>query len=245
MSRLDNKVAIVTGGANGMGASHVRRFVAEGAAVIFTDINEKDGQALAEDLGERAKFVQQDVANQDDWIRVVAEAEKSFGPVDILVNNAGMTFSTPMEELTVEKYQSIINVNQLGPFLGMKTVAPSMKRVNGGSIVNIASIGSFVGTKGSFAYDATKFAVRGMTKTAALELAQFGIRVNSVHPGMISTQMLLGQIPPEIQDQLAQGIPAGRFADPSEVSNMVLYLASDESSYSSGAEFKVDGGYLA
>lgn len=245
MSRLDNKVAIVTGGATGMGASHVRRFVAEGAAVILTDINENDGEALAEDLGERAKFVQQDVANQDDWIRVVAEAEKSFGPVDVLVNNAGITFSTPMEELTVEKYQSIINVNQLGPFLGMKTVAPSMKRVNCGSIVNIASIGSFVGTKGSFAYDATKFAVRGMTKTAALELAQFGIRVNSVHPGMIRTQMLLGQIPPDIQDQLAQGIPAGRFADPSEVTNMVLYLASDESSYSSGAEFKVDGGYLA
>lgn len=245
MNRLDNKVAVVTGGADGMGASHVRRFVAEGAAVILTDINTTNGAALADELGEKAVFVSQDVSNEDDWTRVVAEAEKSFGPIDILVNNAGMTFSTPMEELTVEKYQSIINVNQIGTFLGMKTVIPSMKRAKGGSIVNIASIGSFVGTKGSFAYDATKFAVRGMTKTAALELAEHGIRVNSVHPGMIKTKMLLGQIPPEIQGQLAQGIPAGRFADPAEVTNMVLYLASDESSYSSGAEFKVDGGYLA
>ncbi|MDD2215668.1 MAG: glucose 1-dehydrogenase [Eubacteriales bacterium] len=236
---------MITGGARGQGAAHARRFVQEGAKVILTDVIVEEGQALAKELGENARFVKQDVSSADDWKKVVAEAESTFGLINVLVNNAAITFSVPIEELTEEQIKRIIGINQISVLLGMKAVLPSMKKANGGSIVNVSSIGGFVGTPGSCAYDGTKFAVRGMTKGAAQEFAKYGIRVNSVHPGMIATPMLLDVIPEEIQAELFKNIPLGRFAQPEEVTNLVLYLASDEASYSTGSEFIVDGGYLA
>ena len=187
MGRMDGKVAIVTGGSRGMGASHVRRLILEGAKVILTDILVDEGQALVAELGENAKFIKHDVSSASDWEHVITEAEVAFGPVNVLVNNAGI--GAPMkriEETTEEGYQRIINVNQLSVFLGMKAVLPSMKNKNG-SIINISSLAGLVGMTHQAPYIASKFAIRGLTK-AALEFSEYGIRVNSIHPGSIITQ---------------------------------------------------------
>lgn len=243
MGRLDGKVAIVTGGASGMGASHVRRFVKEGAKVVFTDINAEGGKALEAELGENVKFVQQDVTKADDWKKVIEEAENTFGPVNILVNNAGITMSKSLMEITEEEYRRIIDINQVSVFLGTKAVVPSMQKAGGGSIINISSINGIVG--GAIGYTDSKFAVRGFTKAAALQLAHLGIRVNSVHPGVIETPMVTQGDAVEVIKEFAKQIPVGRMAQPEEVSNLVLYLASDESSYSTGSEFVIDGGLTA
>lgn len=243
MGRLDGKVAIVTGGARGMGASHVRRFVKEGAKVVFTDINAKGGKALEAELGENVKFVQQDVTKADDWKKVIEEAENTFGPVNILVNNAGISMSKSLMEITEEEYRRIIDINQVSVFLGTKAVVPSMQKAGGGSIINISSINGIVG--GAIGYTDSKFAVRGFTKAAALQLAHLGIRVNSVHPGVIETPMVTQGDAVEVIKEFAKQIPVGRMAQPEEVSNLVLYLASDESSYSTGSEFVIDGGLTA
>ncbi|MCH1625271.1 glucose 1-dehydrogenase [Fredinandcohnia quinoae] len=243
MSRLAGKVAIVTGGARGMGASHVRLFVKEGAKVMIADILEQEGQALATELGENAKFLKLDVTKEDNWKEVIAETEKAFGPVSVLVNNAGITMNKPIEETTEAEYRRIIDINQVSVFLGMKSVIPSMKKAEGGSIVNISSINGLVG--GAIGYTDSKFAVRGMTKAGALGLAHYGIRVNSVHPGVIETPMLLQGDAKDAIKEFAKFIPNKRVAKPEEVSNLVLYLASDESSYSTGSEFVVDGGITA
>jgi 3alpha(or 20beta)-hydroxysteroid dehydrogenase len=243
MGRLDGKVAIVTGGARGMGASHVKRFVKEGAKVVFTDINAEGGKALEAELGENVKFVQQDVTKADDWKRVIEEAENTFGPVNILVNNAGISMSKSLMEITEEEYRRIIDINQVSVFLGTKAVVPSMQKAGGGSIINISSINGIVG--GAIGYTDSKFAVRGFTKAAALQLAHLGIRVNSVHPGVIETPMVTQGDAVEVIKEFAKQIPVGRMAQPEEVSNLVLYLASDESSYSTGSEFVIDGGLTA
>jgi len=243
MGRLDGKVAIVTGGARGMGASHVRRFVKEGAKVVFTDINAEGGKALEAELGENVKFVQQDVTKADDWKKVIEEAENTFGPVNILVNNAGISTSKSLMEITEEEYRRIIDINQVSVFLGTKAVVPSMQKAGGGSIINISSINGIVG--GAIGYTDSKFAVRGFTKAAALQLAHLGIRVNSVHPGVIETPMVTQGDAVEVIKEFAKQIPVGRMAQPEEVSNLVLYLASDESSYSTGSEFVIDGGLTA
>jgi len=243
MGRLDGKVAIVTGGARGMGASHVRRFVKEGAKVVFTDINAEGGKALEAELGENVKFVQQDVTKADDWKKVIEEAENTFGPVNILVNNAGISMSKSLMEITEEEYRRIIDINQVSVFLGTKAVVPSMQKAGGGSIINISSINGIVG--GAIGYTDSKFAVRGFTKAAALQLAHHGIRVNSVHPGVIETPMVTQGDAVEVIKEFAKQIPVGRMAQPEEVSNLVLYLASDESSYSTGSEFVIDGGLTA
>ncbi|MFC5541786.1 glucose 1-dehydrogenase [Ureibacillus thermophilus] len=243
MGRLDGKVAIVTGGARGMGASHVRRFVKEGAKVVFTDINAEGGKALEAELGENVKFVQQDVTKADDWKKVIEEAENTFGPVNILVNNAGISMSKSLMEITEEEYRRIIDINQVSVFLGTKAVVPSMQKAGGGSIINISSINGIVG--GAIGYTDSKFAVRGFTKAAALQLAHLGIRVNSVHPGVIETPMVTQGDAVEVIKEFAKQIPVGRMAQPEEVSNLVLYLASDESSYSTGSEFVIDGGLTA
>lgn len=240
---LDGKVAIVTGGARGMGASHVKRFVKEGAKVVFTDINAEGGKALEAELGENVKFVQQDVTKADDWKRVIEEAENTFGPVNILVNNAGISMSKSLMEITEEEYRRIIDINQVSVFLGTKAVVPSMQKAGGGSIINISSINGIVG--GAIGYTDSKFAVRGFTKAAALQLAHLGIRVNSVHPGVIETPMVTQGDAVEVIKEFAKQIPVGRMAQPEEVSNLVLYLASDESSYSTGSEFVIDGGLTA
>lgn len=243
MSRLNGKVAIITGGARGMGASHVRLFAKEGAKVMIADILEQEGQALATELGENVKFIKLDVTKEANWQEVIAETEKAFGPINVLVNNAGITMNKPIEETTEAEYRRIVDINQVSVFLGMKSVISSMKKAEGGSIVNISSINGIVG--GAIGYTDSKFAVRGMTKAGALGLAHYGIRVNSVHPGVIETPMLLQGDAKDAIKEFAKFIPNKRVAKPEEVSNLVLYLASDESSYSTGSEFVVDGGLTA
>ncbi|WP_283679163.1 glucose 1-dehydrogenase [Lentilactobacillus sp. Marseille-Q4993] len=243
MGKLDGKVAIITGASQGMGASHAELFVDEGAKVVLTDINAEKGQETAAKLGDNAVFVKQDVASEEDWKTVVDTAIDKFGKIDILVNNAGITFSKSMFDVSVDDYMKIFKINQLSVFLGMKAVGAKMKDNGGGSIVNVSSINGLVG--GALGYTDTKFAVRGMTKAAALELSHYGIRVNSVHPGVISTPMIHQGDNEEVIKQFAKAIPLQRVAEPEEVSKMVLYLASDDSSYSTGSEFVVDGGLTA
>ncbi|KJS12646.1 MAG: 3-alpha-hydroxysteroid dehydrogenase [Peptococcaceae bacterium BRH_c8a] len=245
MGRLAGKVAIITGGARGMGASHARRFVKEGAKVVFTDILVNEGEALAQELGENAKFIRHDVTNATDWEQVVTETEKTFGPVSILVNNAGIVIAKPIESYTEEEYRRVIDINQVSVFLGMKAVLPSMKKTTGGSIVNISSINGLRGSANTIAYDASKFAVRGMTKSAAIELAPYGIRVNSVHPGIIETPMVVQEDTKDLVVELANSIPLKRIGKPEEASNLVVFLASNESSFSTGSEFVIDGGSTA
>lgn len=240
MGRVQDKVIIVTGGANGMGETHVRLLASEGAKVVITDIDEKKGTQLAEEIGENAIFVKHDVSSESDWQNVVQEATEKFGPINVLVNNAGISPVTSIETMSLEDYQNVVNINQISVFLGMKSVISSMKETEGGSIINISSINGLVA--GVVGYTDTKFAVRGMTKAAAKEFARYGIRVNSVHPGIIDTPMV--QNSPAYDQIVAYSkmVPLGRMSKPEEVSQMVLYLASDESSYSTGAEFVVDGG---
>lgn len=243
MARLKNKVAIITGAAQGMGAAHARLFIAEGAKVVLTDLNEEKGQALANELGSKAVFVKQNVTSEDDWKNVIETAESKFGPVKVLVNNAGITMAKSLADTSLEDYRRILEINQVSVFLGIKAVVASMKKAKNGSIVNISSINGLVG--GAIGYTDTKFAVRGMTKAAALELSPLGIRVNSVHPGVIETPMIMQDDTKAAVEEFAKQIPLRRIAKPEEISNLVLFLASDDSSYSTGAEFIADGGVTA
>lgn len=243
MARLEGKVAIITGGANGMGESHSRLFIQEGAKVAITDIDEAKGQQLAEELGENAIFIKHDVASEEDWQHVVKETEATFGPINVLVNNAGVSTVLSAEHSSLEDYLRIVNINQVSVFLGMHYVIPSMKEAGAGSIVNISSINGMNG--GAIGYTDTKFAVRGMSKAAAKELAQYHIRVNSVHPGIINTPMVQHSEAFDQIQAMVNFVPLKRMAEPDEISNLVLFLASDESSYSTGSEFIADGGILA
>lgn len=243
MERLKNKVAIITGGARGMGASHVRLFASEGAKVVFTDLNEEQGRILEKEIGANVKFIKQDVTDAASWEKVVEDTEKIFGQVNILVNNAGISINKPLLEITEDEYRKIVDINQVSVFLGTKAVAASMKKSGNGSIVNISSMNGLVG--GAIGYTDTKFAVRGMTKAAAIQLSPLGIRVNSVHPGVIETPMVTEGDSYEVIKKLSKQIPIRRMAKSEEVSNLVLYLASDESSYSTGSEFVIDGGLTA
>ena len=243
MGRLDGKVAVITGAANGMGETHTRLFIEEGAKVAITDIDETKGQALAEELGENAVFIKHDITLEEDWERVIKEVEDAFGPVNVLVNNAGVSTVLSGEHSSLEDYNKIVAINQTSIFLGMKHVIQSMKKAEKGSIVNISSINGLNG--GAIGYTDTKFAVRGMTKAAAKEFAQYKVRVNSVHPGIINTPMVQNsEAFDQIQAMVSQ-VPLGRMAEPEEISYLVLFLASDESSYSTGSEFIADGGILA
>lgn len=243
MARLEGKVAIITGSAQGMGAAHAKKFIEEGAKVVLTDLNEEKGNALAAELGENAIFVKQNVANEEDWKNVVAKAEEAFGPVNVLVNNAGITMAKSITDTSVEDYRKIVEINQVSVFLGIKSVVSSMEKAGQGTIVNISSLNGLVG--GAVGYTDTKFAVRGITKAAALELAPKNIRVNSVHPGVIATPMVVQEDTKAAVEAFSKMIPMSRVAEPEEVSNLVLYLASEESSYSTGSEFIVDGGMSA
>lgn len=243
MARLEGKVAIITGGAQGMGETHARRFVKEGAKVVLTDILEEKGQALADELGENALFIKQDVTSAAEWETVVAKAEEAFGPVNVLVNNAGISMAKSILQITEEEYRRIVDINQTSVFLGMKTTIPSMQKAGGGSIVNVSSINGLVG--GAIGYTDTKFAVRGMTKAAAVECAHYGIRVNSVHPGVIATPMIVQEDQKAQIEEFAKQIPLKRIAESEEITHLVLFLASDESSYSTGSEFIADGGITA
>ncbi len=240
MGRVSGKVAIVTGAARGMGAEDAKRLIEEGAKVMLTDVLDAEGEATAKALGSNARYTHHDVSKEADWKKVVAETEKAFGPVSVLVNNAGICTYCPIETLEEADFRRVVDINQVSVFLGMKSVLPSMKRAGGGSIVNISSAAGIIGGPTTLAYTASKFAVRGMTKSAAIEFAPHNIRVNSVHPGIIVTPMTSGGELP--LDLVAAGTPAKRAGQPVEVANVVLMLASDESRFSTGAEFVVDGG---
>lgn len=242
MNKLDGKVAIVTGGAAGMGETHARLFIENGAKVVLTDIDEEKGTKLADELGEDALFVQHNVTDEEGWKEVVKKAEDAFGPVNILVNNAGISQSLSVES-SLDDYMKIVNINQVSIFLSMKYVVPSMEKEDGGSIINISSINGLEG--GALGYTDTKFAVRGMTKAAAKELAPRGIRVNSVHPGVINTPMVQNSPHFDQIQAMVQMVPLKRMAEPEEISQLVLFLASDDSSYSTGSEFIADGGITA
>jgi len=243
MARLQGKIIIITGAAQGMGATHARLCIEAGAKVVLTDINAEKGQALAKKLGSNALFVQHDVTSEGDWAKVITNAEAQFGTINVLVNNAGITQSKSILATSLDDYRRILEINQVSVFLGMKAVIPSMQKTKQGSIINISSINGLVG--GAIGYTDSKFAVRGMTKAAALECAPYGIRVNSVHPGVIATPMIMQGDTKAVVEAFAQSIPLKRVAQPEEVSSMVLYLASDDSSYSTGSEFIVDGGLTA
>jgi len=247
MGRLDGKVALITGGARGMGKSHVRHFVAEGAQVVFGDVLDDKGAAVAAGLDERCcRYVHHDVTSEAGWAAAVATATDIFGRLDVLVNNAGVLAFATIADMPLAEFRRILEVNAVGCWLGMKAVIEPMKAAGGGSIINISSIEGFTGAAGLSAYSASKFAVRGMTKAAARELGQFGIRVNSVHPGGVITSMTLGQPgSAEQADAFLKAMPLSRFARPAEISCLVAYLASDESSYSTGSEFLADGGILS
>jgi 3alpha(or 20beta)-hydroxysteroid dehydrogenase len=240
MGQLAGKTALVTGAARGQGACEAGLFVEEGANVLLCDVLDELGESEAAALGDNAAYVHLDVRKPADWDRAVASAVERFGGLDILVNNAAILSPGTIEDQSLEDFVTVIEVNQVGCWLGMKAVIPAMRKAGGGSIVNISSVGGSVGVAGVTAYSGTKWAMRGMTKCAALELAVDGIRVNSVHPGSIDTQMLVDAGTAE-----DLGIPLGRLGESEDVAKLVLFLASDASSYCTGAEFVVDGGLMA
>ena len=245
-SELEGKVALISGAARGMGAEEARLFVSEGAKVVLGDVLDEEGEKTAAELGESAVYVHLDVTSEADWLGAVGKTESTFGKLDVLVNNAGILRFGLLENTPLEEYELVVKVNQTGPFLGMKSAAPAMRRAGGGSIVNISSLAGMQGVGGAFSYTASKFAVRGMTKVAAIELGSAAIRVNSVHPGGIETPMTrpLGADPAST-GSLAYTSPIPRIGRPDEVANLVLWLASDKSSYCTGSEFVIDGGESA
>ena len=248
MGRLDGKVALITGAARGQGAAEARLFVAEGAQVMLGDVLDDDGEIVAKELGTRAAYRHHDVTSEDEWEAIVAATRSQFGRVDVLVNNAGVFRVMGMTATSLDEYMRIVTINQVGVFLGMKAVTETMIARGSGSIVNISSVAGMTGSAGTIAYTASKFAVRGMTKVAAVELAPFGVRVNSVHPGLIDTTMLREAFALEKDenvDAARANVPNGRLATAEDVARLVLYLASDDSDYSTGSEFVVDGGMTA
>jgi 3alpha(or 20beta)-hydroxysteroid dehydrogenase len=247
VGKLDGKVAVVTGASQGMGEAHARRMVAEGASVVMTDVAVERGRAIAQELGERAIFIQHDVASLEAWAQVVQEAEKTFGHITVLVNNAGIIGEiTDTVSMSEEEYLRVIAVNQNSQFYGMKTVIPSMLKAGGGSIVNISSTAGMKVAIGSpnLAYVGSKYASRGMTKFVAVEYGPQGIRVNSIHPGFIMTPMMAAATD-ETGNGVADVVPLRRIGDPDEVAQLAVFLASDESSYISGMEHVIDGALTA
>lgn len=246
MGRLDAKIALITGAARGQGAAEARLFADEGARVYLTDVLDEEGEATATAIGEAASYHRLDVREEEAWTTIVEEILDAHGRLDVLVNNAGIFRVMPTALTSEADYREIIDINQVGTFLGMRAVIPTMVGAESGSIINISSVAGLQGAAGTMAYSASKWAVRGMTKVAAKEVAPFGVRVNSVHPGIIATPMM-SEASPEgtIIDRVVHAIPMGHVAQADDVANLVLYLASDESRYSTGAEFVVDGGMTA
>ncbi len=246
MARLNGKVALITGGARGQGEAEARLFCAEGARVVIADVLDEPGRKLAAEIGEAARYVRLDVTREGDWSFAVAETRRVFGRLDVLVNNAGIVRTGYLEHHSLADYMAVVNVNQVGVFLGMRAVVGAMREAGGGSIVNISSNAGLEGVEGVIGYAASKWAVRGMTKSAALELGQYGIRVNSVHPGGVDTPMLGGAELGHMREKNPfAGQPIPRIGQPEEIARLVLFLASDESSYSTGSEFTADGGRMA
>ena len=242
--RLEGKVALITGAARGQGAAEARVFARAGATVVLTDVRDEDGSTAADDIGPPATYLHHDVSSEQAWTDVVDQVLERHGRVDVLVNNAGILLVRSAAETTLADYRRVIEVNQIGAFLGMRTIAEPMVAAQGGSIINISSVAGLTGTPATMAYSASKWAVRGMTKVMARELAPFGIRVNSVHPGVIDTAMIeeFRALDDDALALMTAEVPVGRVGTPEDVADVVLFLASDESSYSTGSEFVVDGG---
>lgn len=236
MGKLDGRVAVVTGGARGIGASIARLFVAEGATVVIADRLESEGKALAAELGESARFASLDVADEAQWQAVMDLASREFGAVGILVNNAGIVEFGTIEEQSPKEFQHVLDVNLVGPWMGMHAAVPSLRRAGGGVVINVSSTAGLMGYSNLGAYVASKWGLRGLTKTAALELAPDGIRVCSIHPGPIRTPMTA-----QFDDTMTAAQPIARFGEPEEVAKMALFVAAD-ATYSTGCEFVVDGG---
>jgi 3alpha(or 20beta)-hydroxysteroid dehydrogenase len=238
MGRVDGKVALISGGARGMGAAHARVLVGEGAKVVIGDILDEEGKALADELGESARYAHLDVTQPDDWKVAVDTALNDFGTLNVLVNNAGIVALGQLGKFDLAKWQRVIDVNLTGTFLGIQAAVEPMKAAGGGSIINVSSIEGLRGAVMVHPYVASKWAVRGLSKSAALELAPHNIRVNSIHPGFIRTPMTK-----HLPDDMVT-VPLGRPGKSDEVASFVLFLASDESSYATGAEFVMDGGLV-
>ncbi|TDC85212.1 glucose 1-dehydrogenase [Actinomadura sp. 7K507] len=248
MGQLDGKVALITGGARGMGKSHVRRFLDEGAKVVFGDVLEEEGTKLAAELGGDARFVRMDVAREEDWHNAVETATTAFGALNVLVNNAGILRHKSIEDMSLDEFRQILDVNLIGQWLGVKSVTAAMREAGGGSIINVSSTEGFIGASGLAAYSASKFGVRGLTKSAARELGKYEIRVNSIHPGGVLTPLSLQDdvvsATADSADAFLKALPLGRMGKSKEVSGLMVYLASDDSSYCTGSEVLVDGGML-
>ena len=240
---LEGKIALVTGGARGIGAAICRLFAAEGASIAIADRRGDEGQALAAEIGAKARFVHLDVTSEEDWTRAVAETESFFGRLDILINNAGIIRVAPMEKLDAETFRKVIDTNLVGTFLGMRAVLEPMRRVGGGAIVNFSSVQGLEGRQGFTAYSASKFGIRGLTKSAAIELGPYGIRVNAVVPGPTKTKMTErpGWTDADYDAAYCK-YPLGRMAEAREIAEMALFLASTKSSFCTGGDFVVDGG---
>ena len=250
MARLEGKVCIITGGARGMGEATGRLFASEGAIVVLTDVLEEDGQRVASEIAKEferdALFLKHDVSSDEDWASVVSQTKDRFGRIDALVNNAGVVHFTPIEALSADDAQRVLSINTIGPMLGAKHVAPVMRAAGKGSIVNISSVDGLRGCNGLTIYTASKWALRGLTKSLAYEMGTSGIRVNSVHPGGVDTPMGNARnLPPEQLNAAFCRVPLQRIGQPEEIAAASLFLASDEASYISGAEIAVDGGWSA
>ncbi len=245
--RLDGKVALITGSARGQGEAEARRFVAEGARVAITDLRDVQGEQLAAELGPDTFYQQLDVTREDDWDAAVAATVERFGKLDILVNNAGIGAFGTLEGLDLKTHHEMIDINLHGVYLGMRAAKAALVATGNGAIVNISSIDGIVGVLGMTSYSGSKFAVTGMTRSAAIELGPLGVRVNSIHPGVINSPMVQ-EAPPETRarlDRLMDMQPIRRMGEPDEIASLALFLASDEASYITGAQFVIDGGHLA
>ncbi|MDH4143898.1 MAG: glucose 1-dehydrogenase [Acidimicrobiia bacterium] len=244
MGRLDGKVAVITGGARGQGADEGRLFAAEGATVVLTDVRDDEGGRTAAELG--VEYLHLDVTSEAEWQGVVDDVVARHGGIDVLVNHAGIWLGSKIVNTDVDQYMRLIDINQTGVFLGMRTVAAPMSAAGRGSIVNISSVAGHIGGPSQVAYSASKFAVRGMTKIAAKELGRYGVRVNSIHPGFIETEMLaeLPAMQRGDQRRMLRAVPLGRMGESRDIANLALFLASEESGYCTGQEFVCDGGML-
>jgi 3alpha(or 20beta)-hydroxysteroid dehydrogenase len=238
MGRVDGKVVLISGGAQGMGAAHAKMLIDEGAKVVVGDILDEKGEALAAELGDSVRYVHLDVTDADQWAAAVTTAVETYGSLTTLVNNAGIVALGKIGQFDMAKWQKVIDVNLTGTFLGMQAVVEPMKATGGGSIINVSSIEGLRGAPMVHPYVASKWAVRGLAKSAAIELGKFNIRINSLHPGFIRTPMTK-----HFPDDMVTS-PLGRPGRSEEVSTFVVFLASDESSFSTGAEFVVDGGLI-